>query len=70
MRRGNHSIWGCTAIAAGVVIILSLVLPTEFWSTLSCSVQLWFSPQPLSVLAYGIYAAAEIIVVCRGKEQT
>ena len=31
MRRGNHSIWGCTAIAAGVVIILSLVLPTEFW---------------------------------------
>ena len=30
MRRGNHSIWGCTAIAAGVVIILSLVLPTEF----------------------------------------
>ena len=31
MRRGNHSIWSCTAIAAGVVIILSLVLPTEFW---------------------------------------
>ena len=31
MRKGNHSIWGCVAIIAGVVIILSLVLPTEFW---------------------------------------
>ena len=30
MRKGNHSIWGCVAIIAGVVIILSLVLPTEF----------------------------------------
>ena len=60
MRSGNHSIWGCTAIAAGVVIILSLVLPTEFW---------WFVLAAALILAYGIYAAAEI-TVCRGKEQT
>lgn len=31
MRKGRHGMWGCVAIAAGLVIILSLVLPTEFW---------------------------------------
>ena len=32
MRRGKSGgIWGCAAILAGLVIILSLVLPTEFW---------------------------------------
>ena len=31
MRRGRGGIWGCVAIGAGLVIILSLVLPTEFW---------------------------------------
>ena len=32
MRRGRGgSIFGCVAICAGLVIILSLVLPVEFW---------------------------------------
>jgi len=31
MRRGHRGFWGCTAIMAGVIIILSLVLPTAFW---------------------------------------
>lgn len=32
MRRGRGgSVFGCLAIGAGLVIILSLVLPTEFW---------------------------------------
>ena len=31
MRNGRHRSWGCAAIVAGLVIILSLVLPTQFW---------------------------------------
>lgn len=31
MRKGRGGIFGCIAIFAGIVIILSLVLPTEFW---------------------------------------
>lgn len=31
MRKGRHGFLGCVAIAAGLVIILSLVLPTQFW---------------------------------------
>lgn len=31
MRRGHRGLWGCVAIIAGFVIILSLVLPTAFW---------------------------------------
>ncbi len=31
MRRGRGGIWGCAAIAAGLMIILALILPTEFW---------------------------------------
>ena len=46
MRKGNHSIWGCVAIIAGVVIILSLVLPTEFgWFILAAALiglGIWF----------------------------
>ena len=31
MRRGHRGIWGCAAIIAGLIIILSLVLPEAFW---------------------------------------
>lgn len=31
MRRGRSGVWGCVAIISGVVIILSLILPAEFW---------------------------------------
>ena len=31
MRRTHRGIWGCAAIIAGFVIILSLVLPEAFW---------------------------------------
>lgn len=31
MRKGRNNIWGCVAIFAGIIIFLSLVLPTEFW---------------------------------------
>lgn len=31
MRKGRHSLLGCLAIVAGLIIILSLVLPTQFW---------------------------------------
>lgn len=31
MRRGHRSIWGCAAVLAGFIIILSLVLPEAFW---------------------------------------
>lgn len=31
MRKGRRSLLGCIAIAAGLIIILSLVLPTKFW---------------------------------------
>ena len=31
MRRGHRGIWGCVAIIAGFIIILSLVLPEAFW---------------------------------------
>ena len=31
MRRNGCNIWGLMAIAAGVIIILSIVLPKSFW---------------------------------------
>lgn len=31
MRKGRNSLWGCIAIVSGLVIVLSLVLPVEFW---------------------------------------
>jgi len=31
MRRGHRSMWACVAIIAGLVIIMSLILPVEFW---------------------------------------
>lgn len=31
MRRGHRSIIGCIAISAGILIIMSIVLPGEFW---------------------------------------
>ena len=31
MRRGRHCMLGLVAIFAGVIIILSLVLPSAFW---------------------------------------
>lgn len=31
MRKGHNNMWGCVAIIAGIVIFMSLVLPTEFW---------------------------------------
>lgn len=31
MRKGHRGLCGCVAIAAGLVIIFSLVLPGEFW---------------------------------------
>ncbi len=31
MRKGRRSLLGCLAIVAGLIIILSLVLPKQFW---------------------------------------
>ena len=31
MRRGRRNMWGCISIGVGLIIILSMVLPTEFW---------------------------------------
>ena len=31
MRRGRRCFWGCGEIAAGVVILMALVLPAGFW---------------------------------------
>ena len=31
MRRGRHCMLGFVAISAGLIIILSLVLPSAFW---------------------------------------
>lgn len=31
MHRGRQGIWGIVAVLAGVIIIFSLVLPSEFW---------------------------------------
>lgn len=31
MHTGKHGPVGCAAIIAGVVIILALILPTDFW---------------------------------------
>lgn len=46
MRKGRHGLWGCVAIVAGLVIILSLVLPTEFWwfifAALLIGVGVWY----------------------------
>ena len=46
MRRGRHSFLGCAAIGAGIIIILSLVLPTDFWwfvlAIILISAGIWF----------------------------
>ena len=31
LRRGHRNAWGCAAIVAGILIILALILPAEFW---------------------------------------
>lgn len=31
MRGGRRGLWGVTAIVLGVIILLALVLPSEFW---------------------------------------
>jgi hypothetical protein len=31
VRRGRCGLWGFAAIGAGLVILLALVLPAEFW---------------------------------------
>lgn len=31
MRGGRSGIYGCAAICAGVIILLALILPTDFW---------------------------------------
>ena len=31
MRRNSFNLWGIISICCGLVIILSLVLPTSFW---------------------------------------
>ncbi len=42
MRGGRRGMWGITAIVLGVIILLSLVLPKEFW---------WFSLAALLIAA-------------------
>ena len=50
MRRGRRCLWGLVAIILGLIIILSLVLPSAFW---------WFAlAAALIGLGYGIFAAA------------
>ena len=43
--RGRRGLWGVTAIVLGLVIILALILPSEFW---------WFSLAAL-LIAAGIW---------------
>jgi len=31
VRRGRRCIWGFAAIVAGIFILLSLILPSQFW---------------------------------------
>lgn len=31
MRRGRRSLWACSVIALGVIILLGVILPGEFW---------------------------------------
>ncbi len=31
MRRGRRCLWGLIAVLSGLIIILSLVLPSSFW---------------------------------------
>ncbi len=31
LRRGRHCLWGLVAIIMGLIIILTLVLPSAFW---------------------------------------
>lgn len=45
MRGGRRLLWGLTAIALGVVILLALVLPSDFW---------WFALAAL-LIAAGIW---------------
>lgn len=45
VRRGRRSIWGFVAIVAGIFILLSLILPSEFW---------WFLIA-VSLIAVGIW---------------
>ena len=46
MRRGRRGFLGCAAIGAGLIIILSLVLPTDFWwfvlAIILISAGIWF----------------------------
>ncbi len=46
MHKGRRGKWGCAAIIAGAVILLSLVLPTEFWwfllAALLIGVGVWY----------------------------
>ena len=45
MHRGRRSIWGAAAILAGVMIILTLILPAEFW---------WFV-LGVALIGYGVW---------------
>ena len=45
MRKGRHGVWGLTAILAGIVIILALILPAAFW---------WFSLAAL-LIGFGVW---------------
>ena len=49
MRRNGLNLWGMIAICAGLVIILSLVLPNSFW---------WF------VLAAGLICGGVWLIRC------
>ena len=31
MRRGRCGLWGLAAIGLGLIIVLALILPSEFW---------------------------------------
>ena len=42
MRGGRRIVWGVTAIALGIVIVLALVLPSEVW---------WFALAALLIAA-------------------
>lgn len=42
MRRGRRCLWGLVAIILGLVIVLSLVLPPQFWWFLAAAVLIGF----------------------------
>jgi hypothetical protein len=45
MRRGRRCLWGLVAIFMGLVILLSLVLPSSFW---------WFA-LAAGLIAFGLW---------------